>query len=74
MIKVSFRHARDNFETIVEQATAGETIIIKRRSHADIALVAASELSGLAETIHILSSPANAKRVLTAPARATGRS
>jgi antitoxin YefM len=36
----------------------------------DIALVAASELSGLSETAHLLRSPKNAERLLKALAQA----
>jgi antitoxin YefM len=47
-----------------------EIAIIKRRGSADVALVSADELSGLLETAHLLRSPANAKRLLTALRRA----
>jgi antitoxin YefM len=69
MFKVSLHHARENLKALIDQATAGETIVIKRRGKQDVALVAKSELTGLAETIHLLSSPANAKRLLKALAR-----
>jgi antitoxin YefM len=47
-----------------------ETVIIKRRGHADVALVAADELASLEETAHLLRSPRNASRLLTALNRA----
>jgi antitoxin YefM len=43
---------------------------MKRRGHEDLAIVPASELSGMMETVHLLRSPANAKRLLAALARA----
>ena len=46
------------------------TVIIHRRGAEDVALVAANELSGLIETVHLLRSPRNAKRLLAALTRA----
>lgn len=47
-----------------------EVAIIKRRGREDVALIAASELSSLMETAHLLGSPANAERLLAALERA----
>ena len=38
--------------------------MIKRRGHKDIAMLAADELSSLLETVYLLRSPANARRLL----------
>lgn len=43
-----------------------EVVIIRRPNAADVVLIAASEVTGLLETIHLLRSPANAERLLTA--------
>jgi antitoxin YefM len=51
-------------------ASTREPLVIKRRGHEDVALIAASELEGLLETAHLLRSPRNARRLLTALARA----
>jgi antitoxin YefM len=67
MIKTTYSHARENLATILDQVTSDREIaIIKRRGREDVALVSADELSGLLETAHLLRSPANAKRLLTA--------
>lgn len=50
-----------------------EIILIQRRGREDMALIAASELTSLLETAHLLRSPANAERLLTALARAQAR-
>ncbi|HZU26883.1 MAG TPA: type II toxin-antitoxin system Phd/YefM family antitoxin [Bryobacteraceae bacterium] len=50
-----------------------ETVIVRRRGARDVALIPASELSGLLETAHLLRSPRNARRLLTALHRANGR-
>ena len=43
-----------------------EVVMVRRRKGGDVALVAADELAGLLETAHLLRSPANAERLLTA--------
>jgi antitoxin YefM len=48
-------------------------VYIHRRGAEDVALIAAEELSGLLETAHLLRSPKNAERLLTALARAQRR-
>ena len=49
-----------------------EVVIIHRRNADDVALIAADELASLMETAHLLRSPRNAERLLTALARARG--
>jgi PHD/YefM family antitoxin component YafN of YafNO toxin-antitoxin module len=48
----------------------GETIIIRRREAADVALIAADELSSLEEPARLLGSPANAAQLSAALRRA----
>jgi antitoxin YefM len=48
-------------------------VIIHRRGAEDVALISAAELSSLMETAHLLRSPKNAIRLLTALARAQHR-
>jgi antitoxin YefM len=45
-------------------------VIVRRRGARDVALVPADELAGLLETAHLLRSPKNARRLLTALRRA----
>jgi len=47
-----------------------EIFIIRRKGSRDVALVPAAELAGLMETAHLLRSPRNARRLLTALRRA----
>ena len=69
-IQTTYTQARSNLATLFDQVTADrEVVIIHRRRGEDVALVAADELSGLLETAHLLRSPANARRLLTALAR-----
>jgi antitoxin YefM len=74
MIETTYSHARENLATILDQVTSDREIaIIKRRGREDVALVSADELSGLLETAHLLRSPANAKRLLTAIRRSQSK-
>jgi antitoxin YefM len=50
-----------------------EVILVRRRGAKAVALVPADELAGLLETAHLLRSPQNARRLLTALNRAVGR-
>lgn len=47
-----------------------EVVIIHRRGAEDVALISADELRSLLETAHLLRSPKNAQRLLTALLRA----
>jgi len=69
-IQTTYTQARANLAKLFDQVTDDrEVVIIHRRQGEDVALVAADELSGLLETAHLLRSPANARRLLTALAR-----
>jgi antitoxin YefM len=60
----SYTQARDNFVKVLEKVEQGDSIVVvQRRGHADVAMIAADELSSLLEQVHLLSSPANAKRL-----------
>jgi antitoxin YefM len=43
-----------------------EPVIVRRRGPKDVALIPAAELSGLMETAHLLRSPKNAARLISA--------
>ena len=47
-----------------------EPVLIRRRGHEPVALVPADELAGWLETVHLLRSPENARRLLEASQRA----
>ncbi|MBA2646398.1 MAG: type II toxin-antitoxin system prevent-host-death family antitoxin [Pyrinomonadaceae bacterium] len=69
--QTTYTKARANFAKLCNQVAENrEVIIINRRGAEDVALVAASELSGLLETAHLLRSPKNAQRLLSALNRA----
>ena len=75
MIQTSYSNARENFASLLQQVEEDREIAyIQRRGHEDIAMIPASELASLLETAHLLRSPANAKRLLTALNRAQSKS
>lgn len=70
-IQTTYTQARAQLATLLDEVTNNrEVVIIQRRGAEDVALIAADELAGLLETVHLLRSPANAERLLTALARA----
>ncbi|CAN5905836.1 type II toxin-antitoxin system prevent-host-death family antitoxin [soil metagenome] len=70
-IETTYTHARAHFAELCDAAAEDrEVVIIRRRNAEDVALIAADELSSLIETAHLLRSPKNAERLLTALARA----
>lgn len=70
-IHISYTQARANLATLLEEVThSRESVTIVRRGKEDVALIAASELSALQETAHLLRSPKNTERLLSALTRA----
>ncbi len=73
-IKTTPSQAPANLATLCNRVVDDREIIyIKRRNAEDVALIAASELTGLSETAHLLRSPKNDQRLLTALNRALER-
>jgi len=73
-IQTTYTQARANFATLCNEVTDnGEVVIIHRRGAEDVALISAAELTSLMETAHLVRSPKNAERLLTALARARRR-
>jgi antitoxin YefM len=70
-IETTYTLARANLAKLLDEVTDNrETVVIRRRGSEDVALIAASELASLNETAHLLRSPKNAERLLSALARA----
>ena len=69
--ETTYTAARANLAALCDSVVAThDAVIIRRRGAKDVALVAADELGSLIETAHLLRSPRNAKRLLTALGRA----
>ena len=73
-IQTTYTRARANLAKLCDEVAKNqEIIIINRRGSHDVALVSAEELSSLMETAHLLRSPKNAERLLTALNRAKSK-
>lgn len=71
MTEMTYTQARANFADIWDEVVSTrEPVIVHRRGAEDVAIVAAAELRSLTETAHLLRSPKNAQRLLTALLRA----
>ena len=70
-IETSYTSLRQNLASVLDLVVKDrEIVIVRRRRTRDVALIAAEELAGLMETAHLLRSPRNARRLLTALDRA----
>ena len=73
-IETTYTRLRENLASVLDQVSEDqEVVIVRRRGAPDVALIPAEELSGLMETAHLLRSPANAKRLLSALRRSERR-
>jgi len=74
-IQTTYSKARANLANLCNQVSEDrEIVLIRRRNAEDVALISSSELSSILETAHLLRSPKNARRLLTALNRALTRS
>jgi antitoxin YefM len=72
--ETTYTHLRENLSAVLDQIVdQQETVIVRRKGARDVALIPASELSGLVETAHLLRSPKNARRLLAALHRSATR-
>jgi antitoxin YefM len=70
MKETSYSYARENLAGIWDEVEdSREEVILTRRGHEDLAILPAHELRTLKETAHLLRSPRNAARLLSALAR-----
>ncbi len=74
MIETTYTNLRANLAFVLDRVIEDqEVVVVRRRRAKDVALVPADELSALMETAHLLRSPKNARRLLTALLRAGSR-
>ena len=65
MRAISYSEARDNLKSVIDSVVADRApIAITRQRGEGAVLVSASEWASMEETLHLLSSPANAKRLM----------
>ncbi len=71
--ETTYSNLRANLATVLDRVVdQQETVIVRRKGARDVAFIPASELAGLLETAHLLRSPRNAGRLMTALRRAEG--
>ena len=69
--ETTYTQAREHLAALMDQVSdTREPVLIRRRGHEPVALVPADELAGWLETVHLLRSPENARRLLAASQRA----
>jgi antitoxin YefM len=66
-IHISYTQARENLATLCDEVISNrDTAIITRRGAEDVVLISAAEFNSMQETLHLLRSPRNAERLLSA--------
>ena len=70
MQTVSYSETRDNLKAVMDKVVADRApLLVTRQRGESVVMIAASEWAGMEETLHLLSSPANAKRLMEGIAR-----
>ena len=74
MTETTYTNLRQRLASVLDRvANDREVVIVRRKGERTVAMIPADELAGLMETAHLLRSPKNAQRLLTALRRAVGR-
>ena len=70
MQTVSYSEARDNLKAVMDKAAIDRApILITRQRGENVVMISAEEWAGMQETLHLMASPANAKRLMDGIAR-----
>jgi len=71
MVETTYTSLRENLASVMDRVVDDrEVVIVRRKGDQKVAMISADELSGLLETAHLLRSPRNAERLLSALQRA----
>jgi antitoxin YefM len=74
LTETTYTNLRQSLASVLDRvADDHEIVIVRRKGVKTVAMVPADELMGLMETAHLLRSPQNARRLLTALRRGVGR-
>ena len=67
MQTVTYSEARENLKAVLDKAADDRApIMITRQRGENVVLISASEWAGMEETLHLMASPVNAKRLMEA--------
>lgn len=67
MTTLSYTEARDKLASVWDETVSTrEPVVLERRGHESVVIVPLDEWQGVSETAHLLRSPANARRLLSA--------
>jgi antitoxin YefM len=67
MTTISYTEAREQLATVWDRSVATrEPVVISRRGTESVVLLPLDEWEGMQETVHLMRSPANARRLLAA--------
>lgn len=70
-IQTTYSQARQNLAKLLDEVALNrETVIIKRRRGESVVMMSGAEAASLLETVHLLRSPRNARRLFRALERA----
>jgi antitoxin YefM len=66
MRAITYSEARENLKSVIDQVISDRapTMIVRRKGQGGAVLIAEEEWASIAETLHLLKSPANAKDLL----------
>jgi antitoxin YefM len=65
MVQTTYTSARNNLASLLDKVTTeNEVVVVTRRNAEPVALIAESELRGIMETLHLLRSPENRRRLI----------
>ncbi|MGL4880029.1 MAG: type II toxin-antitoxin system Phd/YefM family antitoxin [Waterburya sp.] len=69
--QTNYTNLRQNLASVLDEVIDNRgCVIVSRTGKEDVAIIAASELASMMETLHLLKSPANAKKLFAAMERA----
>ena len=69
--QTNYTNLRQNLASVLDEVIEDRgCVIVSRTGKEDVAILAASELANMMETLHLLKSPANAEKLFAAMKRA----
>ena len=66
MRRISFEESRDRFAEVLDSVAEDREVVVTRPSRGPVVLVPLRDYTALRETVHLLRSPANSRRLLDA--------